>query len=141
MNRSREPAEEVAVPGCPLQKSVSPISVFVKLSYWDVYRLYVVLTAAVFRKVLYIWRFVALLWLSLSVLLLIRPSPAQDWAVMLQNASPLKWAFGLPVVLVFVLPLLFVRLVLGDEHLKRGVSCGFSEAGVHVETSVAKTDL
>jgi hypothetical protein len=56
----------------------SPISLFVKLGYWDVYRLNVVLTAAVFRKVLYIWGFVALLWLTLSLLLLFRPSPEHD---------------------------------------------------------------
>ena len=39
----------------------APISLFVKLGYWDVYRLNVVLTATVIRKVLYIWGFVALL--------------------------------------------------------------------------------
>jgi len=58
-----------------------PISLFVKLGYWDVYRLNVVLIAAAFRKILYIWGFVALLWLSVSALLLIRPSSAHDWAV------------------------------------------------------------
>lgn len=118
-----------------------PISLFVKLGYWDVYRLNVVLTATVFRKVLYIWGLVALLWLGLSVLLLFRPSPEQDWAVMMQNASPLKWVFGLPVIFVLALPLLSARRVLGDERLKRGVSYQFSEAGIHVETSISKTDL
>ena len=72
----------------------SPISLFVKLAYWEVYRLNVILTATVFRKVLYIWGFVALLWLGLSALLLFRPSPTQDWAVIMQNASPLKWVLG-----------------------------------------------
>src|SRR5437667_1728057 len=118
-----------------------PISLFVKLRYWDVYRLNVVLTATVFRKVLYIWGFVALLWLGLSILLLVRPSPEQDWGVTMQNASPLKWAFGLPLLFVFVLPLLSARRVLKHERLKRGLSYQFSEAGIHVETSVSKTDF
>jgi hypothetical protein len=67
----------------------APVSLFVKLGYWDVYRLNVVLTATAFRKVLYIWGFVALLWLALSLLLLFRPSPGRDWAITMQNASPL----------------------------------------------------
>jgi len=91
------------------------ISLFVKLGYWDVYRLNVVLTATAFRKILYIWGFVALLWLSVSVLLLIRPSSAHDWAVTQQNAKPLTWAFALPVIFVFVLPLLSAQRVLRDE--------------------------
>jgi hypothetical protein len=119
----------------------SPIFLFVKLGYWDVYRLNVVLTAAVFRKVLYIWGFVALLWLTLSLLLLFRPSPEHDWAVIMQNASPLKWAFGLPILFVFILPLLSARRVLRDEALKRGVSYQFSDSGFHVETAVSKADF
>jgi hypothetical protein len=118
-----------------------PISLFVKLSYWDVYRLNVVLTATAFRKILYIWGFVAVLFLSVFVLLLIRPSSAHDWAVMQQNARPLTWAFALPVIFVFVLPLLSAQRVLRDELVKRGVNYQFSEAGVHIETSISKTDL
>jgi len=118
-----------------------PISLFVKLGYWDVYRLNVVLTATVFRKILYIWGFVALLLLSVSVLLLIRPSSARDWTVMQQNAKPLTWAFALPLVFVFVLPLLSAQRVLRDELIKRGVNYQFSEAGVHIETSISKSDL
>ena len=37
------------------------ISLFVKLGYWDVYRLNAVLTATVFRKVLYFWGLAAFL--------------------------------------------------------------------------------
>lgn len=119
----------------------TPISLFVKLDYWDVYRLNVVLTATVFRKILYIWGFVALLWLALYVHFLYRPLPEQDWAAMMQNASTLNWVFGLPVLFVFVLPLLSARRVSRDERVKRGVNYRFSEAGIHVETFVSKTDL
>jgi len=119
----------------------SPISLFVKLGYWDIYRLNAVLTAIVFRKILYIWGFMALLWVALSVLLLFRPSPEKDWAVMIQNESPLKWVLALPLVFVFVLPLLSARRVMRDERVKRGVSYQFSDAGIHIESYVSKTDL
>jgi len=119
----------------------APISLYIKLKYWEVYRLNVVLTATLFRKVLYIWGFVALLWLALSLLLLFRPSPEHDWAVIMQNTSPLKWVFGLPVLFVFILPLLSARRVLRDEALKRGVGYQFSDSGFHVETAVSKTDF
>lgn len=91
-----------------------PISLFVKLTYWDVYRLNVALIAIVFRKLLYIWGLVALLWLALSVLLLFRPSHGQDWTVMMQNARPLQWVLGLPIFFVLVLPLLTAQRVLRD---------------------------
>lgn len=119
----------------------TPISLFVKLGYWDVYRLNVVLTATVFRKILYIWGFMALLWLALSVHLLYRTSPEPEWAATMQNAGPLNWVFGLPILFVFVLPLLSARRVSSDERLKRGVNYQFSDAGIHVETFVSKTDL
>ena len=60
---------------------------------------------------------------------------------MMQNERPLKWALGLPVMFAFVLPMLSARRVLGDERVKRGVNYESSGAGVHVETSVSKTDL
>src|SRR5438128_2542569 len=82
-------------------------------------RLNAALTATVFRKVLYFWGLAAFLWLALSVFLVIRPSSQQDWAVIMQNASPLKRVFLLPVVFVFVLPLLSARRVLKDERLTR----------------------
>jgi hypothetical protein len=117
------------------------ISVFVKLEYWDVYRSNVVLMAIVFRKFLYIWGFVALLGLVLSVLVLVRPSLEQDSSVIVQNARPMIWVIVLPILFVFVLPLLSAGRLLKDERLRRGVGYKFSDAGIHVETSVSKSDL
>jgi hypothetical protein len=118
-----------------------PISLFVKLRYWDAYRLSVALTVHAFRKILYIWGFVGLLWLSVSLLLLARPSSVQDWAVVQRNGRPLIWAFALPVIVVFVLPLLSAERLLKEKLVKEGVSYQFSEHGVHIETSVSKADL
>ena len=75
------------------------------------------------------------------MLLLIGPSSAHDWAAVQQNAKPLTWTFALPVIFVFVLPLLSAQRVLRNELIKRGVAYQFSEAGVHIETSISKTDL
>jgi hypothetical protein len=61
----------------------------------------------VLRKFLYIWGAAVLLWLALSGLLLFRPASEQDWAVIMRNAEPMKWALALPAV--FVLPLLSAR--------------------------------
>ena len=119
----------------------SPISVFVKLEYWEVYRSSVVLMASVFRKILYISGAVVLLWFAVSALLLFRPAPEQDWSVMMRDANPMKWVLGIPAVIVFVLPLLSARRLLKDERFKQGVSYQFSDAGIHVETLVSKADL
>ena len=117
----------------------TPISLFVKLKYWDAYRLYVLLMASVFRKVLYFWAFFALLWLALSVISAIHPAHGQDWAVIMQNASPLQWVFGLPIFVVFILPLLPARRM--TTTAKRGVNYRFSQIGIHLENSVSSTDF
>ena len=118
-----------------------PISLFVKLAYWDVYRLNVILTAIVLRKLLYILGFVALLWLALSALLLFRPSTEYEWAMIVQNGFPLKWTLVLALLFVFVVSLFSARRVMRNERVQRGVSYQFSDAGIHLETSVSKTDL
>jgi hypothetical protein len=118
-----------------------PISLFVKLAYWDVYRLNVVLTAILLRKLLYILGFVGLLWFALSVFLLLRPSTEYDWAMIIQNGFPLKWTLVLALLFVFIVPLLAARRVMRNEQVQRGVSYQLSDAGIHLETSISKTDL
>ena len=54
------------------------------------------------RKFLYIWGAAVLLWLALSGLLLFRPASEQNWAVIMRNTEPMKWALALPAVFVFV---------------------------------------
>jgi hypothetical protein len=119
----------------------SPISLFVKLAYWDVYRLNVVLMAILLRKLLYILGFVALLWLALSALLLFRPSTESDWAMIIRNGFPLKWTLVLALLFVFIVPLLAAGRVMRNERVQRGVGYQFSDTGIHLETSVSKTDL
>ena len=117
------------------------ISPFVKLDFWDVYRLNIVLIATIFRKILYIWGLFALLWLGLSILLFFHPAHGPDPTVMMQNMKPLKWALALPILFLFVLPLLSAQRISESALIKQGVSYQFSEAGIHIETSLSKSDL
>ena len=117
------------------------VTVFVKLEYTDAYWTSVLLTARLFRKLLYIFGFMGVLLVDLFVLASFRPRPEQDWYQMLENGRPLLWVFGLPILLVFVLPLLSARKAIADERLKRGIQYQFSDAGIHVESCVAKADL
>ena len=117
------------------------ISVFVRLKYWDIYRVQVVLMTIIFRKLLYIFGFVAVLWLISMTLAFLRPAPEQNWFVIIREANPIWWVLGLPILFIFVMPLLAARRILRQPRVKEGVRYQFSEEGIHVETSVAKSDL
>ena len=119
----------------------APIAIFVRLNYWESYRAAVVLTARVFRKLLYIFGFMGALWIFLLIISLVRPSPEKDWYQTIQTSRQLLWVFGLPVLFVFVLPLLSAAKVVSDERVKRGVNYAFSDNGIHVASSVATADL
>jgi hypothetical protein len=117
------------------------VVLFVRLAYWESYFLSVVLTATVFRRILYIWIFVALLMLTAYVMLLFRSPSDQEWAVIMRNFRPVPWALSLPVLFVFGLPLLSSWLALKDKIVKRGVNYQFSDSGIRINTVVSTTDL
>ena len=119
----------------------APIALFVKLNYWESYRAAVVLTARVFRKILYIFGIMGALWILLLVFTLVRPSPEREWYQTIQSSRQLLWVFGLPILFVFVLPLLSAAKVVADERVKKGINYAFSDNGIHVESAVAKADL
>src|SRR6266849_5582320 len=102
----------------------APIAVFVKLTYWESYRAAVVLTARVFRKLLYIFGFMGALWILLLIVSLFRPSPEREWYQTIQSSRQLMWVFGLPILFVFVLPLLSAAKVVADERAKKGINYG-----------------
>ena len=117
------------------------VSVFVRLKYWEASRLNVLMIASGLRKVLYVWGTAALMMLGLSALLLFKPSTHAEWADMLRNTNSLKWAFGTPIIMVFGLSLLSASNLMKNEIARRGVKYEFSDAGIHMETSVSKSDL
>ena len=119
----------------------APIAVFVQLSFWESYRAAVLLTARAFRKVLYIFGFMGSLWILLLALTLVRPSPEKEWYQTMQTSRQLSWVFALPILFVFVLPLLSAAKVVADERVKKGINYAFSDSGIHVESVVAKADL
>jgi hypothetical protein len=116
------------------------ISLFVKLKYWDVYRFNVLLMAISLRKILYLWSFVAVLFLVSELFAFFRPGDMSHWVVIMKNADPLLWVLALPLV-AFLLTLTAARRVIRQPRLKEGVRYRFSQAGVHIETSVSTADL
>jgi hypothetical protein len=117
------------------------IGVFVKLQYWDAYRASVALTARQFRLVLCIFGIMGALMLVLLGFAVFHPTPEREWFQTIRNTTPLVWVFGLPILFVFVLPLLTAWKVVTDERIKRGITYRFSDAGIHIESSVATVDL
>jgi hypothetical protein len=117
------------------------ISVFVKLEYWETYRAAVALTLRQFRFMLAIFGVVGILALAALVLSLVHPRPNQDWHEMSINLKPLFWVVGGLLFFVFVVPLITSRKIVGNERFKAGISYRFSPDGIHVESSVATTDL
>lgn len=122
-----------------MEKSL--VAVSVKLAYWEAYRLVVVLTATALRKFLYIFGIVYLLVIAVFISLLFRESFDQDHAEILGSIKSLIWASAIPLLCVFVAPLYSARRLLKDKRIKAGVRYEFSEAGIHTETSVSKSDL
>jgi hypothetical protein len=117
------------------------VTVFAKLGYWDAYWAAVILTLHLFKKVLLIFGIMAAMWLFLLVVAQLRPRSGVDWQQIITNDNRLLLVFLLPVVFVFVLPLLSARKVLTDERVKKGVKYQFSDEGIRVESSVATADL
>ncbi len=117
------------------------IEVFVKLEYWDAYRASVALTARQFRVVLCIFGIMGALMLVVLAFAIFHSMPEREWYQTIRNPTPLVWVFGLPILFVLVLPLLTARKVVTDERIKRGISYQFSDAGIHIQSSVATVDL
>jgi hypothetical protein len=117
------------------------IGIFVRLGYWDVYRGNVAVLVRQFRRVLLIFGIMGALMFALFFFALLHPSPQKDWYQTVRDARPLFWVFGIPLFIVFVTPLLAARRVITDERIKNGVSYRFSDSGIHLESSVATSDL
>ena len=121
--------------------STSPIiTVFVKLDYWDAYRSNVILTIRVFRKVLWGFGIAGICLLLAWTLAYLRPRPEADWQQIIRNSNAVLWAFAVPILFVYIVPLLSARRIVRDERVKAGVRYQLSAEGIHVETSVARSD-
>src|SRR5215470_19264079 len=115
-------------------KSEQPITILVRLTYGEAYRS-AVLTARIFRRLSYIWAGVVVCWLLLLALAYFTPSPETDWQKIIHNGQLLATTFALPVLFVFVLPLLSAYRIANDERMKNGFNYAFSDAGMHAESS------
>ncbi len=122
-------------------ESETPITVFVKLSYWEAYCSAVRLTARVLRHFLYGIAVFGAVWLGGVVLVAMRPSTDADWQQILLQTKPLSWVFVIAAAIVFVLPLLSAAKVKSEPRYKNGLSYSFRDAGIRIETYVATADL
>lgn len=118
------------------------VSVFVKLKFWDVYWLNVLAMLIMFRRILFIWGTFAALWLGLALFLLIHPMPENVWAVAIRGADTLLPVLAMPLVFIFILPLL-VLVAGGMSHprIKEGTRLQFSKMGIVSGTSVSTKDF
>jgi hypothetical protein len=120
----------------------STISVLVRLKFWDIYCLNVMFMLIMFRRILFIWGTFAALWLGLALSLLIYPRPDKDWATAIQHADTLLPLLAIPLVFIFVLPILAIATgAIHHPRIKEGTRYQFSGTGIHSETSVSTNDF
>jgi hypothetical protein len=117
------------------------ISVFVRLEYWDIYRSNFALMVRQFRRVLLSSGVIGAGILALFVFNRSHPMPENNWFEMAPDIWSLLWVWGLPGFVLFLSPLLAARRSLKDERVKKGINYRFSDAGIHIESSVAISDV
>ena len=109
-----------------------PITVFVKLDYWEIYRANVALLFRMFR-------------ISLAVLALVLVVRAVIFVTAPSQESPLNDGIFLLGCLLLVAfgsgPLLTARRAVRDDRVRKGMTYRFSNIGVHIESAVARADF
>jgi hypothetical protein len=108
------------------------IKVFVKLEYWDIYWANTSLQLRMFRKTFFAGVFVGVLGLAIFIFERFHEQPAEGgWLAFL-------WVL---MATFFVSPLFTARRAVADERVSKGISYRFSDAGIHIESSVATSDV
>jgi hypothetical protein len=109
-----------------------PITVFVKLNYWETYRANVALLFRMFR-------------ISLAVLALVLVARVAIFVTTPSQESPLNdgvFLVGTVVLVAFgSAPLLTARRAVKDDGVRAGMTYRFSNSGVHIESAVARADV
>jgi hypothetical protein len=109
-----------------------PITVFVTLDYWEIYRSNV---AVLFR----------MFGISLAVLALVLVVRAAIFVTAPSQESPLNdgsFLLGCLLLVAFgVGPLLTARRAVKDDRVRQGMTYRFSNIGVHIESAVARADF
>jgi hypothetical protein len=108
-----------------------PITVFVKLDYWEIYKANV---AVLFR----------MFGISLAVLALVLFVRVAIFVTASSEESPLNdgsFLIGCLVLVAFGAgPLLAARRAVRDDRVRQGMTYRFSNIGVYIESAVARTD-
>ena len=118
-----------------------PLSVFVRLTFWDVYWYSVRTTARQFRKFLWVCGIVAAIMFGALTIAAIRPAPDTDWQRMLEQVKPAFWFFAVVLAFVFVLPLLTARKTLENQWVRDGINYAFSDQSVKIKTSLSESEI
>jgi hypothetical protein len=109
-----------------------PITLFVKLDYWEIYRANVALLFRMFRLSLLILALVLVMRVAFFVTDPSQVSPFRDPVFLL--GCLLLVAFGIG-------PLLTARRAVKDDRVQKGMTYWFSDVGVHIESAVARADV
>ena len=112
--------------------SDEPITVFVTLNYWEIYRANVALLLRMFGISLAVLTLVLVVSVALYVAAPSAESLLNDGVFLLGCLLLAAFGFG---------PLLTARRVARDERVRQGTTYRFSSIGVKIETAVAKADL
>lgn len=111
-----------------------PIKVFVKLDYWEIYRANVALLIRIFGISLTVLALVMAVRIALFV------TGASQVPEMLLNDG--AFVLGCLLLIGFaVAPLVTAKRAIKDERVQQGMTYRFSDAGVHIESAVAKADV
>ncbi|SRR6266852_91562 len=117
------------------------VSVHVELTPSEFYWAAVRATAHQLRKFLIILGIVSLLCLGAVLLAAAYPRPDVEWQQTIKGMTPLPVVIVLPLLFLFVVPLLSTKRFLADPRNSGGARFQFSESHVFVESSVGKTEL
>src|SRR5436309_2940815 len=109
-----------------------PITVFVTLDYWEIYRANVALRFRMFGISLTVLALVLVVRAAIFVTAPSRESPLNDGGFLL--GCLLLVAFGAG-------PLFTARRAVRDDRMRKGMTYRFSNMGVHIESAVAKADV
>jgi hypothetical protein len=117
------------------------VEVLVKLQYWEIYRSSVFLTTRLFRKVLYVWGTIIVAGAVVFLFAGTHATSNAELANLQSNFKPLYWVLLLPVIIVFVLPLLSARKIASDQRFQQGFRYLFTHDGLCIQSTVSRSEI
>jgi hypothetical protein len=117
------------------------VSVNVKLTFWEVYRINVYMILRAFRVLLIPVAVIVLMLLVFLSYILFHPSPENTFEQLLESSGTLPYLILGLVVFFFGVPLLSAWKSQSNCHIREGAGYLLSESGVNVHTAVGRANL